>query len=691
MTSSAAAGGRVRRNSPFGQVALIATDVVADHYRRRRHRLWFSGGLRSGSWCTACAVALLAAAMALASAPAARAAGVTFAPAVSYPSGNAPESVAVGDFNGDGDPDLAVAAAASGGVIVRLGDGRGGFGAATESVVGEGPASVVVGEFNGDGNPDLAVANEDSNTVSVLLGEGNGAFAPAVTYPVGELPSSVAVGEFNGDGNPDLAVAIGGADSVLVLLGEGSGGFDPAGSYNVGSGPASVAVGDFNGDGTGDLAVANDGSDTVSVLLGDGSGGFGQATEFPLLTITAAAPVSVAVGDFNGDGNADLAVANAHSNDVSVLLGDGQGGFGPATNFPVLTSLTSRPAAVAVGDFDGDGNPDLAVADNNVGLVSVLLGDGRGGFGPANSFLVGERPFSVAAGDFNRDGNPDLAVVNDGSFDLSVLINRTPVGAATLDPATRDFGTQAQGTFSPAAPFTLTAGSGARVHVTGATIVGANADAFVIASDACVGQTLRAGQTCAVGVRFAPGEQGARSAALQIADDAPNAPQTVRLSGTGGGPPGGETGAAGPAGPPGPSGSTVTPARAARPFTGRAARRRPGSVTMRGTIDTMGETVTWQFEYGRHRPYENATPVRTITAGDGRRRVSWRLRHLPPNATFHYRLVARVSPGADQAPLVGRGRDRRFTTCPMGSAGPGLLASSVRGTSGCGQKSPAKG
>jgi len=197
-----------------------------------------------------------------------------------------------------------------------------------------------------------------------------------------------------------------------------------------------------------------------------------------------------------------------------------------------------------------------------------------------------------------------------------------------------------------AALLLLTAGAGARVHVTGASIVGANADAFVIASDACAGQTLRAGQTCTVGVRFAPGEQGPRSAALQIADDAPNAPQTVRLSGTGGGPPGGETGAAGPAGPPGPSAFTVTPARAARPFTGRAARRRPGSVTMRGTIDTMGETVTWQFEYGRHRPYEQATPVRTITAGHGRTRVSWRLRDLPPNATFHYRLVARVSPGA---------------------------------------------
>src|SRR2546422_886081 len=143
--------------------------------------------------------------------------------------------------------------------------------------VGTHPQSVAVGDFNGDGRPDLAVANFGSNTVSVLLGIGDGSFQPARTFAAGTSPLSVAVGDFNGDGRPDLAVANFGSNTVSVLLGIGDGTFQPALTFAAGTQPVFVAVGDLNGDGRPDLAVANTGSDNVSVLLGIGDGTFQPA------------------------------------------------------------------------------------------------------------------------------------------------------------------------------------------------------------------------------------------------------------------------------------------------------------------------------------------------------------------------------------------------------------------------------
>src|SRR5215510_11714641 len=227
------------------------------------------------------------------------------------------------------------------------------------------PTSVAVGDFNGDGTLDLAVANQadslsgsgkHSGTVSILLGTGTGSFrAKTDLLGTGGTGGSVVVGDFNGDGKLDLVL-----NGSTILLGTGTGSFGAKTDFNtVGSG--SVAVGDFNGDGKLDLAMANFDSNTVSILLGTGTGSFGAKTEFG----TGGGPFSVAVGDFNGDGNLDLAVANFDRDTVSILVGTGTGSFGARTDF----GTGSLPVSVAIGDFNGDGRLDLAAA--NLGSIFV--------------------------------------------------------------------------------------------------------------------------------------------------------------------------------------------------------------------------------------------------------------------------------------------------------------------------------
>jgi hypothetical protein len=336
-------------------------------------------------------------------------------------------SVAAGDFNLDGKPDLAAANLMTNNVTILLGNGTGGFTQAVGSPVGagRGPASVAVGDFNQDGKLDLAVANELSSNVTILLGNGAGGFTQPAGSPVGvgSGPRSVAVGDFNLDGKPDLATANEQTNNVTILLGNGAGGFtQPAGSP-VGAGeiPLSVAVGDFNLDGKPDLAAANYDSFNVTILLGNGTGGFTQAAGSPVST--GSGSNSVAVGDFNVDGKPDLAVSNARDDNVTILLGNGAGGFTQPAGSPV--GAGDFPTSVAVGDFNLDGASDLAVSNAVSDNVTVLLGNGAGGFTqPAGSPVgVGRTPYSVAVGDFNLDGMSDFAAANYGSSNVTILLN----------------------------------------------------------------------------------------------------------------------------------------------------------------------------------------------------------------------------------------------------------------------------
>jgi hypothetical protein len=331
-----------------------------------------------------------------------------------YALGPYPLSLAVGDFDGDHHADLAVAdrsidiSSTDGAVTVALGNGDGTFQAAKVYVAGAETAGLVTVDLDGDAHADLAVAEHTpEGMVTVLRGDGQGGFGGPKSYPAGPYPNQMAVGDFDENGTPDLAVtndtSVG---TINVLMGNGDASFAGPVSYTSGGSYAfSVAVGDFDGDGHQDLAITNAGSDTVSILRGKGDGSFEAGVSYPAGKETG----SVVVGDFDGDGRLDLVVVNGdvQYGAVSVLRGKGDGTFEAFQSYPA----GHEPVAVTVGDFDGDGHPDLASANLDVygTTVNVLRGKGDGTFAPPVGYAVGKNAWSIMAGDFNGDGRTDLA------------------------------------------------------------------------------------------------------------------------------------------------------------------------------------------------------------------------------------------------------------------------------------------
>jgi len=364
----------------------------------------------------------------------------TFQPPVTYAVGSYPGGIVAGDFTGDGHLDLAFSDGA--GIQVLLGDGDGTFQPAETVAAGIGGA-LVAGDFNRDGRLDLAVANRNyggPGSVSVLLGNGDGTFQPQVTYAVGISPGAIVAGDFTGDGRLDLAVACTGPfpayqGSVSVLLGNGDGTFQPAVQYAAGADPRSIVAGDFTGNGRLDLAVADDGSygaatgyGTVLVLLSNADGTF----QPPVSYAVGAGPYAIVAADLNGDGRIDLAVTDVNTDDVSILLGNGDGTFQPAQRYTVGSSELG-PYCIVAGDFTGDGRIDLAVTYSKPGTyggeLSVLLGNGDGTFQTDTENAV-TGPFDIVAGDFAGDGKLDLAV-NDSAGVQMLLGN----GDGTFQPA----------------------------------------------------------------------------------------------------------------------------------------------------------------------------------------------------------------------------------------------------------------
>ncbi len=368
----------------------------------------------------------------------------------SFVGGPSPFHVVVADFNSDGIPDLALTDNGSSAIGVMLGIGNGTFHDVVTYPVHSGDGHLIVADLDRDGILDIATNSSGTDQITVLKGHGDGTFEPQVTYPAGSAPYGVASADFNGDGIPDLAAADFLGNSVSILMGLPGGGYAAPVGYAAGVHPYDLETGDFNHDGIVDLVVTDQDGYDIVVFLGRGHGGtpdgtFASGVHYPVQIY----PYSVAVADFNHDGILDLAVANGGSGTVSILLGKGSGGIGDGTFAPAKSvPAASQPRSVAVGDLNGDGIADLVVADY-AGAVSILFGQGSGGFGDGTfsapvPFPAGPNATDVAIADLNADGLPDLAVPNYLTNSVSVLLHGCgvppppPPGPAPTLTAVRD-------------------------------------------------------------------------------------------------------------------------------------------------------------------------------------------------------------------------------------------------------------
>lgn len=278
---------------------------------------------------------------------------------------------------------------------------------------------ILVGDLNNDGNPDVVAPDAGGSEVFIFLGDGQGGFVkPTIVQAGTDGEFGAALGDFNRDGKLDMAVTDGGNGGgarIYIFLGKGDGTFAPPQQLVTGSGPRQVVAGDLDGDGTLDLVVGSwtrlvgEPTDIISVFLGKGDGTFGpRVDQTPVST-----PMYLALADLDLDGKLDLAVASSVDHQVSVLLGDGKGAFGP----PMLISnrllqLTGIEAAL----MDGDKLPDLLVADVAEDVVAIARGKGGGAYLAPAAFPTGKGPLALAVGDVDRDGHLDVVTVNGGTI-----------------------------------------------------------------------------------------------------------------------------------------------------------------------------------------------------------------------------------------------------------------------------------
>ena len=380
----------------------------------------------------------------------------SFAPPVSYAVGSNPYDSSLGDFNGDGKQDLAVANNSTNNISVLLGNGDGRFGAKTDYNVGQPAYGVVVTDLNSDGKLDIVVETGlgPSAVVSVFLGNGNGSFQTRVDYSFlgSAQPKSILASDFNSDSKPDIVVING--SGATVFLGNGDGTLQPPSNYGSSDFATSVAVGDFNADSKVDLAVSSynfsiNGLGRVSIMLGKGDGTFFPPVDYS----TGLSPFSIVKGDFNGDSKLDLATANLQVDTVSILLGNGDGTFGTHINYPTA----GFPYAMSTGDLNSDGKSDLVIAGSGSGL-SILKGNGDGTFQKPVNFLGGFNFATVL--DLNGDTKPDIIAAQTANS-VGVFINQT--GPHNISGIVRD---------NNNVPL-----SGVRVVMTGATPVMITTDA----------------------------------------------------------------------------------------------------------------------------------------------------------------------------------------------------------------------
>ncbi|MEQ1860881.1 MAG: DUF4394 domain-containing protein [Chthoniobacteraceae bacterium] len=371
-----------------------------------------------------------------------------FGAAVTYRVGRSPNQVITGKLNGPADQfdDIVVVNQASNIVTVLIAKGDGNFGAPRTFPTGaRGPVSAAIGDVDGDGLNDIVVSNQASSKVTVLL--NNGGFSNETTpvpFTVASRPGIVRLGDFNGDGRLDIGTLSKASSKITVLLNTGNSvaglaSFDRTDTKKTGGRNASdFVVANFDGDPGDhlDFAVAHRGSSNLTVLTGDGSGVFTLSqTKYKL----GKNPTVLAMADFNNDGVLDVAVNYQVTRFVSVLLGRGNAGNGLFE--PQLTTafaVAFRAATTMVtGDFDADGNADLAFGSDSGAALRIALGSGTGLFEPVVRFGLGNTinvsntisrlSSAIATGDFNGDGAPDIVVSNKATSDVSIVLRNPTV------------------------------------------------------------------------------------------------------------------------------------------------------------------------------------------------------------------------------------------------------------------------
>ena len=355
---------------------------------------------------------------------------------VTISTGKGARFVAVADVNEDGKPDLIVANDEGETLTVLLGDGRGDLHIAPGSPITAGhlPNDIAVADMNRDGHVDLVIANHQSPFVTILLGDGKGGFRPGPGSPIdvhsNPHPHGVAVGAFSGRGAQDVVTDSWGNNKVELLLGDGKGGLQTPGRFfPVGRRPYErLRSADFNNDGLPDIVTTNLDGDTVTVLLSDGKGGFHEAAGSPFSA--GAKPWQMAIGDFNRDKKPDLAIVpyerdvpHAEQVAVTVLVGDGKGGFDLSHSQTLLLDGCHGPNGIATGDVNGDGFPDIVVHCAESPSLAIFLSSAGLHFRrmsePAVSGWGG-----VAVADLNGDGKADIVTANHDNGTITVYLTK---------------------------------------------------------------------------------------------------------------------------------------------------------------------------------------------------------------------------------------------------------------------------